>query len=357
LRWSEQTRFIRVIQQNSFAGVEGPVVAEFHSLDDANAEAVSKREPFIARNVRVLCEAREATGLSDDGTRLVASFTPDSDQFRSGTVQIGDRSVKVSLPGPRAVVEIHTRTDDAELREGFWETTVHGCVRGDEFVVDRMEIYPLVDPRETDDPALPRVLVVGDSISMNYHEAAKAELAGVANYHRVEGNGGSADRGVVCMELWLGDYEQKGLHWDLIQFNHGLHDLKQFYDEETQVYGAHQISPEEFKAYLEKEIAIMRKTGARLMWCAITPVPNDSFGHWPEGTMGRRKDEDLVFNRVALEVLENHPDILVNDLNKSIRESTALDEWRKGTDVHFWGEPEQEMVGKAVADAVKKALA
>jgi hypothetical protein len=70
------------------------------------------------------------------------------------------------------------------------------------------------------------MLVIGDSISMNYHEAAKAALRGVANYHRNEGNCFSTVQGVRNMELWLGNYQKKGLHWDVIQFNHGLHDLK-----------------------------------------------------------------------------------------------------------------------------------
>jgi hypothetical protein len=219
-----------------------------------------------------------------------------------------------------------------------------------------MEIYPLVDPRDIDDPKLPRVLVIGDSISMNYHEAAKAELKGTANYYRIEGNGGPSDRGVVCMELWLGDYKQKGLHWDLIQFNHGLHDLKQACDEKTGTYGAYQVSLEEYKANLEKEIRIMKKTGARLMWCSTTPVPNNSHGTWDNGTFGRRQDEDLVFNRAAMEVISRYPEILVNDLNGYIRNSAAFDNWRKGTDVHFWGSAEQAQVGKAVADAIGKAL-
>ncbi len=82
------------------------------------------------------------------------------------------------------------------------------------------------DPK-TDDPKLPRVLVVGDSISMNYHETATEALKGVANYHRNEGNAGSSAHGVRNAELWLGNWREKGFHWDVIQFNHGLHDLKQ----------------------------------------------------------------------------------------------------------------------------------
>jgi hypothetical protein len=116
---------------------------------------------------------------------------------------------------------------------------------------------------------------------------------------------------------------------------------------------------DDYKANLEKEIEIMRKTGATLMWCATTPIPNTYFGRWSEGLMGRRRGEALVYNKAALEVLGKHPDILVNDLHKVIADddSGVFDDWRKGKDVHFWGRPQQEVVGKAVADAIKRALA
>ncbi len=213
-----------------------------------------------------------------------------------------------------------------------------------------MVISPLLDPRTVDDPKLPRVLVVGDSISMNYHNSAKAALAGKANYYRVEGNGGPSDRGVSCMELWLGDYTQKGLHWDVIQFNHGLHDLKQPYNSGDKTWGDHQVSIEDYKKNLEKEIEIMKRTGATLIWCSTTPVPNSN-----KGPYARRKGESQVFNKAALEVISKYPEIQVNDLHKTISESNAFDNWRKGSDVHYWGK-EQSIVGAAVADAVTKAL-
>ena len=104
----------------------------------------------------------------------------------------------------------------------------------------------------------------------------------------------------------------------------------------------------------------MRKTGATLMWCSTTPVPNSSVGRWDDVTMGRRKDEDMIFNRAALEVIEKHPDILINDLNGTIRgavkNTDLFDAWSKGKDVHFWGRPQQQFVGRAVAEAIKNAL-
>jgi acyl-CoA thioesterase-1 len=102
-------------------------------------------------------------------------------------------------------------------------------------------------PRATDDPKLPRVLVIGDSISMNYHEAAKSALAGAANCHRNEGNAASSANGVSNMELWLGNYREKGFHWDVIQFNHGLHDLKQPYDAATDTWGDYSVSPADYQ--------------------------------------------------------------------------------------------------------------
>jgi hypothetical protein len=206
------------------------------------------------------------------------------------------------------------------------------------------------EPTTRDDPNLPRVLVIGDSISMNYHDSAKAALAGKANYHRIEGNGGPSDRGVAEMESWLGDYTKPGQQWDVIQFNHGLHDLKQTYDKATDTWGEHQVSLEDYQKNLAKEIEILKQTGATLIWCTTTPVPNSNLGRF-----ARRKDEDLVFNKAALEVVSRHPEIQVNDLNQFIRESKAFDKWRKGADVHYWGD-EREVVGKAVAAAIAKAI-
>jgi hypothetical protein len=360
--WNDKTKFIKVVRHQNFKEIQGRVMVEFYGINEKWADAIEAGEPFRHRSVKILPASKRTHGLSKDRTRLVGWFTadPKSPRHRDGVVEFNGKSVKASLPGPSGAVDVHTRANAKDISSGFWETMIRGQQTDGKFMVSRMEIYPKNDPRDTDDPKLPRVLVVGDSISMNYHEAAKEELKGIANYYRVVGNAGPSDRGVTCMELWLGDYKQKGLHWDLIQFNHGLHDLKQLYDEGTKTYGKYQIDLETYKSNLEREIAIMRKTGATLMWCSTTPVPNSSIGRWDNVTMGRRKDEDLAFNRAALEVISKHPDILINDLNRSVRDAVKntdhFVDWSKGTDVHFWHGPQQKVVGAAVAKAVKDAL-
>jgi len=361
--WTDKTIFNKVVRHINFKDIKGRVLVEFYSLNEKHAAAVEAGQPFRDRFVKILPKTDKPHGLSKDHKSVIGWFTPDqaSARHRDGIIEFNGKSVKASLPGPQGAVDLYTSASAGDISKGLWATQIEGKLVDGKFIVSQMAIFPQIDPREVDDPKLPRVLVVGDSISMNYHKSAREALKGIANYYRVEGNAGPSDRGVSCMELWLGDYTQKGLHWDLIQFNHGLHDLKQFYDEETKTYGAYQIDIEKYKANLEKEIAIMRKSGAKLMWCSTTPVPNTYFGRWTEGLMGRRKDEDLAFNRAALEVINKHTDILINDLNGTIRKalkSTDLfDDWSKGTDVHFWHAPQQEVVGKAVAEAVKKALA
>jgi acyl-CoA thioesterase-1 len=237
------------------------------------------------------------------------------------------------------------------LAKGFWKATIQGKQDGERFVADSIQISPLEDPRATDDPNLPRVLVIGDSISMNYHEAAKEALKGVANYHRNEGNSFSSVHGVANAELWLGDYQQKGLHWDVIQFNHGLHDLKQAYDKNTDSFGDYAVPIELYKQSLEKEIAILKKTGAKLIWCSTTPVPQDNKSQY-----ARRKGAEVLFNQAAAEVMQKHPEILINDLHGVVTNSPVFDNWRKGVDVHFYQKNEQKLLGDAVAEAVKKAL-
>lgn len=360
--WNDKTEVVVVKQQRNLQGIEGRVKARFSRLDERWRAAIEKGEAFRTRMVRVYPAGHPGEGWAEDESALLAWLTPDSTdaRHRKGTVGFDGRAIPFSLPGPNGAVEVITPGKAELLSSGFFEARVWAKDQAGRLEASRLELFPKVDPRTIDDPKLPRVLVVGDSISMNYHDAAKAKLQGVANYHRVEGNAGPSDRGVSCIELWLGNYREKGLHWDLIQFNHGLHDLKQFYDKETGKYGKHQISIEQYQENLEKEIAILKRTGATLMWCSTTPVPNNSVGTWDGVTMGRRKDEELVFNKAALEVVKRHPDILINDLNAAVREAAATHPefagWNKGTDVHFWRRPEQEVVGQAVAREIKGAL-
>jgi len=353
VRWSDDVRILKVEERKSFAGLEGPVLTDFHGIDDANAKAMSEGRPFVARVAVVHLGGGKASGPEEGHRKIVSLFTPDAGEApKSGLIDLNGKPVKVNLRQRHSRIYVHEPLTPADLEKGFWKVTIQGEQEEGGFVVHEMEVRALEDPRKTDDPKLPRVLVVGDSISMNYHEAAKSALKGVANYHRNEGNSFSTVQGVRNMDLWLGNYHEKGLGWDVIQFNHGLHDLKQSYDKATDTFGDYAVPLEAYKENLEREIAILKKTGAKLIWCSTTPVPQSNKGRY-----ARRKGAAKEFNDAALEVMKRHPEIIINDLYGVVEDSALFDSWCKGNDVHFYKEEEQKLLGEAVTSSVHKALA
>src|SRR5262245_37152009 len=62
-----------------------------------------------------------------------------------------------------------------------------------------------------DDPTLPRILLIGDSISMGYTIPVRNLLKGKANVHRIPENGGPTTNGLGKLQSWLGNN-----HWDVI---------------------------------------------------------------------------------------------------------------------------------------------
>ena len=70
-----------------------------------------------------------------------------------------------------------------------------------------------------DDESLPRVLLIGDSISIGYHLDVRSALAGVANVHRPTENGGPTSNGVEKLEEWLAEHGERP--WDVIHYNFG----------------------------------------------------------------------------------------------------------------------------------------
>ena len=347
--WTHKTRFIEVSEALNFKGIKGSVYADFNPTNEKHAAVMISGKSFYAKTVTVTPGLEKKPGLSKDKRHFVALFTPDPKQPSKGSIVYQGKKIEVKLRTSRQKVLVYKESSEEALSKGLWKTRMRGEIIDNKFVCDSMQITSLPDPRETDDPKLPRVLVIGDSISMNYHEAAKSALKGIVNYHRIEGNGGPSDRGASSVELWLGGYKQKGFHWDVIQFNHGLHDLKQPFENNS--WGNHQVSLEDYKKNLKREIEILRKTGANLIWCSTTPVPQSS-----NGKFARRKGEAAIFNKAALELISEYPDIQVNDLHGKITASPVFDKWRAQSNVHFYDAKEREFIGNAVGEAVKKSL-
>jgi acyl-CoA thioesterase-1 len=182
---------------------------------------------------------------------------------------------------------------------------------------------------------LPRVLLIGDSISMGYTIPTRKLLAGKANVHRIPTNGGPTTRGVAALTKWLG----KG-KWDVIHFNWGLHDLKGMKDR------PHQVSPEEYEANLKKLVAQLKKTGATLIWASTTPVP--------EGDLKppRSNDDVIKYNEIAAKIMAEN-DIQIDDLYAFAL--PQLKEIQRPVNVHFTGKGSAELA-KQVAASIEKAL-
>jgi acyl-CoA thioesterase-1 len=155
---------------------------------------------------------------------------------------------------------------------------------------------------------LPRVLLIGDSISMGYTIPTRKALEGVANVHRIPTNGSSTDVGLKSLDAWLatGGADKK---WDVIHFNWGLHDLKHWKDGKMDPTGP-QVNPvEQYEKNLREIVARLKKTGAKLIFATTTPVP--------EGTVGRVAGDEAGYNEAAVRVMKSEG-VAVDDLHALI---------------------------------------
>jgi lysophospholipase L1-like esterase len=193
---------------------------------------------------------------------------------------------------------------------------------------------PALEPIK-DDPALPRVLLIGDSISIGYTLPVRDLLKGRANVHRIAANGGPTTNGLKNLDAWLGSGK-----WDVIHFNWGLHDLK------FDAGGQHQVPPGEYEKNLRTLVARLQKTGAKLIWASTTPVP--------EGRVSppRRPDDVLAYNKAALRVMEENK-VRVNDLYAFAL--PRLKEIQRPVNVHFTPDGSRALA-KQVAAAIEPAL-
>ncbi|MBI1349070.1 SGNH/GDSL hydrolase family protein [bacterium] len=159
----------------------------------------------------------------------------------------------------------------------------------------------------TDVAGLPRVLIIGDSISIGYTVDVREMLAGKANVHRIPTNGGPTTNGLKNIDAWLGDKP-----WDVIHFNWGLHDLKYITPDNPAALAdpklpdsRQQVPLDEYEQNLAKLVERMKATGATLIWCSTTPVP--------EGSAGRIAGDEQKYNAAAAQVMTT-AGVQTNDL-------------------------------------------
>ena len=193
-------------------------------------------------------------------------------------------------------------------------------------------------------PGLPRVLLIGDSISEGYTLPVRKLLQGQANVHRIPQNGGPTKLGIEHIEQWLGPGR-----WDVIHFNWGLHDLMFFPDPKVEPTQHEQDQLDLYERNLRVLVARLKQTGARLIWATSTPVPDQmSSPRSPPNRSGMVKR----YNEAAARVMQaNH--ILVNDLHAHVAPVVA--KLQRANDVHF-GTEGSEFLAKKVAAEITAAL-
>ncbi len=214
--------------------------------------------------------------------------------------------------------------------------------------VKKKKINPAMIP-VTDVEGLPRVLLIGDSISIGYTPAVQELLKGKANVHRPLANCGPTTKGLEAIDAWL---ETGGADkaWDVIHFNWGLHDLKymgangQNLADPKAATSHQQVPPEEYEANLRKLVDRLEKTGAKLIWRNTTPVP--------EGAKGRVVGDAAAYNAIAAKIMEEKG--IPTDDQFSFAKA-RLAEIQRPADVHFTPEGSRALAEQAVA-AIEKAL-
>ena len=192
----------------------------------------------------------------------------------------------------------------------------------------------------------PKVLILGDSISMGYTPEVRALLLDTAEVLRPAENCQHTAHGLNRIKAWLGTNK-----WDVIHFNWGIWDTHML-DAKGQLVRNESAAPEtlhirhtseQYRTNLVKLVEALAATGAKLIWASTTPILSRS---------GKRFDDIKTLNTVAADVMRARR-IAINDLYEFTLPHVA--EWQSGDKVHFNATGNKEL-GKRVVENIRAAL-
>ncbi len=199
----------------------------------------------------------------------------------------------------------------------------------------------------------PRVLILGDSISIGYTPIVRELLDDVADVYRPTRRDGKPENcqgttyAMTDLERWL---SIDGGRWDVIHFNFGLHDLKRI-DPQTRGNSDDPDAPRQaeldvYERQLDAIAEVLQRTDATLIFATTTPVPlGDLRPH-------RDPEDARRYNDVARKIMERRG-IAINDLHQFAE--ARLDEIQRPANVHFTPEGSAQLA-EQVAQAIRRTL-
>ena len=193
---------------------------------------------------------------------------------------------------------------------------------------------------------LPVVILLGDSIRMNYQNTVAAELKGKAIVWSPKENCRHSAYTLEQVEKWL-----KGRKASVVHINVGLHDL--WLNSET---GPPRHSLDVYAANLRKIFARLKElTDAKIVFALTTPV--DEKWQAASETYGRvvRRNPDIVkYNEKAAEIAKES-DVRINDLHAICIKAGVKNVLRESDGIHL-SKTGEEVIGKHVARCVLSIL-
>lgn len=177
-----------------------------------------------------------------------------------------------------------------------------------------------------DNPDLPNILLIGDSISIGYTVEVRKRMNGKADVFRIPTNGKYASYGSQQIDNWIGDRK-----WDVIHFNWGLWDIcyrnpeSKTQGHRDKVNGTLTATPDQYAQSLEHIVSRLKQTNATLIWCETTPVP--------EQEAGRIVGDEIQYNQIAKAIMKNNG-IQINELHAHASKRLPAIQ-KKAGDVHF----------------------
>ncbi len=179
-------------------------------------------------------------------------------------------------------------------------------------------------------PKKPKVLIIGDSISIGYTPFVQNYFAGKAIVKHNPGNAQHSGTGLEKIEEWIVQDD-----WDIIQFNWGLWDLcyrhpdSKVQGNRDKVNGSITYSLKEYRDNLNAIVTKLKETTrAKLIFVTTTYVPQNE--------AGRFKKDPKRYNRAARKIMKKHS-VRVNNIYYSSVEIHK--KFGKGSDdVHYSSE-------------------